>query len=196
MIATSELFQKFKQFNDRNKFEIMKDHCRIEYATPALGLEIGFYSLSKTDLFVGGSKRGHLIKKPRSPFSGFIYYFIDNQLILAKRMVNDQDSVDTFIEYNGNYRLGYAFNVIDGYFPTSCFAYEMDKEKIVAFKSVRGYPRSEEISDFVIHDESYLYSDGKLSAICEKVSVFHFGSGEEKVISERIYDHFNGRYWS
>ena len=62
MVTTKEMFTMFKQFVDHGDFCVENNSYRIEYATLPIGLEMGFYSLSKTDLIVGGIKRGRIIK--------------------------------------------------------------------------------------------------------------------------------------
>lgn len=195
MITTKELLHKFKAFIERNEFETENPAFRMEYASKSLGLEIGYYSLSKTDLFVGGTKRGSLIKRPRKDFNGYAYCFLGDRLQIAKRIVNGEDRNITFLEYEDNYCFGYDFDYLGELIPHRCFAYEIDGDRITGFKIMQYFHDIEGMKEHIIHEEKYLYTGGELSAICEKKTYFDFISEEERPFSEDVYDYFTGRYW-
>ncbi len=194
MITTKEMFTKFKQFVDHGDFGIENNSYRIEYATLPIGLEMGFYSLSKTDLIVGGIKRGRIIKKIKNPFCGFKYYFLNNQLAVAKRVIDDMDNSITFLQYHGDYCFGFTFDVSNTLIPMSCFVYEIDKGIIKAFKSSRSCPSSE-VNPIVIRDEKYNYIQGNLISIEERISFYDYTKENERISSKKTYDYFTGKYW-
>ena len=84
MLTSAELFHRFYKYIERCEFELDNPNFRKEYASFGLGLEMGYYSLSKTDLFVAGTKRGRLIKKPGKHFCGYEYCFLGDRLQIAK----------------------------------------------------------------------------------------------------------------
>ena len=194
MITTKEMFTKFMQFVDYGHFDVEKNNYRIEYATQPIGLEMGYYSLSKTDLIVRGIKRGHVIKKVKNPFCGFKYYFLNKQLVVAKRVIDDMDNAITFLQYHGDYCFGFTFDVRRTLVPMNCFVYEFDKGKITAFKSSRSCPSSE-VNPIVIRDEKYNYIQGDLISIEEKISFYDYTKENERISSEKTYDYFTGKYW-
>lgn len=55
--------------------------ARVEYATHGLGYLEGYYSPSRVEVFVSGCKRGRRIKKLKSYFDGYKYYFSDENEI-------------------------------------------------------------------------------------------------------------------
>lgn len=194
MIASTYLFHKFQKFVERGEYDLENPNYRMKYATQASGLEMGYYSLSKTDLYVGGIKRGRIIKKPGKNFNGYVYYFLGDRLQIAKRLVDGKDRNIIFIEYEGDYWYGYIFDYLGELIPNRCFAYEMNGDKIVEYKAFSCYPNYM-LKEDIIRDEKYIYTDGKLSAIYEKETVYNFASDEERLLSEDVYDYFTGRYW-
>lgn len=195
MIDTRNLFHRFQEFIESGVHCVENDDYLIKYTSQSVGLEMGYYSLSKTDLFVGGIKRGHILSKTKKNFSGYKYYFKDDRLLISKRIVDGNDRNIIFLDYENNFCFGYSFDVIDSMIPSRCFAYEMDGEKIIAFKITRGYPNSEKWNEDIIHYEQYVYANNDLIAIIEKVSLFNYSNENERIISETKYDYFNGKYW-
>ena len=195
MITTVDLFQKFKDFIENGNLNYDYDDCEIRFATPSIGLEIGYYSLSKTDLLVGGTKRGHLIKHPKKPFDGYVYYFKDKQLVLAKRVIDSNDRSVTFLKHENNYCFGYTFDILNQIVPARCFVYELDRDNIVAFKTFSGYPLKEKWPDDIIREEQYEYKKCNLYSIAERICLYDFSVESERLISETVYDYFSGKYW-
>lgn len=195
MITTKELFHKFLGFIEYGDLNYEFDECEIRYATPSIGLEMGYYSLSKTDLLVGGIKRGHLLKRPNKSFDGYIYYFVDEQLVLAKRVIDNNDRSVTFLKREENYCFGYTFDILNHLVPARCFVYEMDGDNIVAFKTFSGYPLKENWPNDIIREEQYEYKKGNLYSISERISLYDFSVESEQLRSETVYDYFTGKYW-
>lgn len=195
MIDTRDLFHRFQEFIERGVSFSENEDYLVKYSSNSVGLEMGYYSLSKTDLFIGGIKRGHILSKTKKNFSGYKYYFKGDRLLISKRIVDGNDRNIIFLDYESNFRFGYSFDVIDSMIPSRCFVYEMDENKILAFKKTKGYPNSEKWKEDVIHYEQYVYANNELSAIIEKVSLFNYSNENERIISETKYDYFNGKYW-
>lgn len=195
MLSSVELFHKFQKFIERGEFELENPNFRKEYASSGLGLEMGYYSLSKTDLFVGGTKRGRLIKKPGKHFCGYEYCFLGDRLQIAKCLVDGKDRNIIFLEYEDDYRYGYIFDYLGKLEPNRCFAYEMDGGTIIGFKTFSYYPKNDILKEDIIREEKYFYTDGELCSIGEKLTHFDFFSEKERLLSEDVYDYFNGKFW-
>ena len=199
MITTIELRQKCKAFIEQGRFGTENPGFRKEYASQAVGLEIGYYSLSKTDLHDTGCKRGRLIKKPGKDFSGYEYCFLGVQLQIVKEILGGIEHKIIFLEYEDNYCYGYDF-FVDPFNPGElkpyqCFAYEMDGDRITGFK-IFGYDPYVAISKEVcVHEERYVYNGGELCEIRIILTYFDPFSGIERPYRERVFDRFDGKYW-
>lgn len=195
MLTSAELFHKFQRFIERDEFILDNPNFRMEYASRDLGLEMGYYSLSKTDLYIGGTKRGHLIKKPGKYFNGYVYCFLEDQLQIVKELVDGKDRRIIFLEYEGNFCYGYCFDYLGKLEPNRCFAYEMDGKIAVGFKTFSYYPHNDMLKEDIIRYEKYIYINGVLSAIDVKETLFDFESETERLLSEDVYDFFTGEFW-
>jgi hypothetical protein len=199
MISTKELRQKCKSFIEQGEFGTETPGFRMEYASQAVGMEIGYYSLSKADLRDTGCKRGRLIKKPGKDFSGYEYYFLGDQLQIVKEILGGREHRTIFLEYEENYCYGYDF-FADPFNPGElkpyqCFAYEMDGDRITGFK-IFGYLQEIIISSEVcVHEEKYIYNEGELCEIRVILTYFDVLSGIERPYRESVFDRFDGKYW-
>jgi hypothetical protein len=199
MINTKELRQKCTSFIEQGRFGTENPGFRMEYASQAVGMEIGYYSLSKTDLRDAGSKRGRLIKKPGKDFSGYAYYFLGDQLQIVKEILDGQDYRIIFLEYEDNYCYGFDF-FVDPFKPGElkpyqCFAYEMDGDRITGFK-IFGYSPYVAISKEVcVDEERYIYNGDELCEIRRILTYYDPFSGIERPYQEKAFDFFDGKYW-
>lgn len=198
MISTQEMFKSFNSvsfsLNDVNSNNV--DYVK-KYSTESIGLEIGYYSHSKTDLYIKGIRRGRIIQKIPDVFSGFIYYFNERQLEIATRIVNNRPFEVTFLKYIENYCFGYTYALINGFIPMRCFVYEYKADRIVAFKSSNNYYNgtNKNTPPSIITDEQYVYGEDGLRAIVVKKSIYDFKSEIECFQSQTTYDHYNGKFW-
>lgn len=196
MISSKEMFSRFNEVSFDYESLINNNEYRQQYSTEAIGLEIGYYSKSKTDLYINGIKRGRLISKIPKIFDGFIYYFDDNKMVMARRMVNNREADITFIDYSEQYCFGYTYAVVGGLIPRRCFVYEMDADRIIGFKYSNSYHNDGEIKPpAIIIDEKYNYSNEGLCSIEVTNSFYDFASGNEHVNNHMICDYYNGKYW-
>lgn len=196
MISTKELFNKFKAFVERGEFVLEDKDYVLKYASGSDYLEIGYYSLSKTDLLVGGVKRGRSIKKPQRPFNGYEYYFLEDRLVAAKELSADHTVSITFLEYEGDYCFGYMLYGFDDPEPSICFAYEMEGTRIKAFKRMDSYPLIESWPDIDVWNEQYSYSGDELISIDHSQSLFDHKNGSERFLSDTRCDYFDGKKWA
>lgn len=196
MISSKEMFSRFNEVSFDYESLINNNEYRQQYSTEAIGLEIGYYSKSKTDLYINGIKRGRLISKIPKTFDGFIYYFDDNKMVMARRMVNNREVDITFLDYSEQYCFGYTYAVVGGLIPWRCFVYEMDADRIIGFKYSNSYHNDGEIKPpAIIIDEKYNYSNEGLCSIEVTNSFYDFASGNEQVNNHMICNYYNGKYW-
>ena len=197
MISTYEMFARFSNLPHYYSANIDDSGYKKEYSTESIGLEIGYYSQSKADLYIKGTKRGRLISNIPKVFNGFTYYFKDEELRIASRVVNNKPFEMTFLDYSDNYCFGYTYALTVGFIPMRCFVYEIIDNRIAAFKSSNSYHTKDENVSYpaIILDESYRYSDNQLCGIDVKTSFYNFNTGEERANNRTFYDSYNGKYW-
>ena len=197
MISTDEMFMRFTNVSHNYSALIDDTEYTKEYSTESIGLEIGYYSQSKADLYIKGTKRGKLINRIPKVFTGFKYCFKDGILIIASRVIGNKVFEMTFLDYSNNYCFGYTYALTGGFIPTRCFIYEIIGNRIVAFKSSNSYHTQDENVSHpaIILDECYSYSDNILCGIDVKQSFYYFQSREECVLNRTLFNSYNGKFW-
>lgn len=189
MISTKDMFSRFQLFSQNNEVLIKRAGCIKEYATESVGLEMGYYSQSKTDLYVSGIKRGKLLKKIPKSFNGFIYYFNDDHLVGASRVVHNKEFEIIDLDYYEIYCFGYVYALQEKIIPMRCFVYEKKNNRVIAFKSSNSYHKNEKNKPpAIIIQERYTYFEDELCSIEVKKSLYDFASEEEHFYNQQMYD--------
>ena len=140
-----------------------KNSMRKEYSSTGTFLE-GYYSPSKAELFVGGTKRGKLYKSSKNQRAEFIYYFdeSDKLIVLERPMCKGLE----YFERTPSAVYGYYIDTIThdmNYFTKTVYS----EGKVVEYSLYRVIlyfymSKSEGIS---FEREFFDYSDGELSSL-------------------------------
>ena len=138
-----------------------RESMRKEYSSLGTFLE-GYYSPSKAELFVGGTKRGKIYKTSRIPKDVFIYYFdeSDKMKMLECPMSNGLE----FFEHTSSTVYGYYIDTIIN--AMSYFTVAAYKDgKVIEYTKYNTFGYFYTSNGIMFDRETFSYSNGELARI-------------------------------
>lgn len=155
-----------------------KESMRKEYSSVGTFLE-GYYSPSKAELFVGGTKRGKLYKTTRIPENVFIYYFDESdKLKMLERPISNGLE---FFEHTSSTVYGYYIDTITN--DMSYFTVAVYREgKVIEYTKYNTFGYFYTSNGIMFDRETFSYSNGELVRV-----VFVQGKYMEDQDTTRIY---------
>ena len=117
------------------KSEVIKNAYRTEYASGAVGLYLSYYSPSYQDLFIGGVKRGRIVKKPKKVEAEYIFDK-DGKIICYKEYLRNKVTREEYFDYKPDKIISVRYDVSfpDDIYIETIAEYIYDGGRIIHFE--------------------------------------------------------------
>ena len=162
----------------------VSDNVRIAYATSSVGFLEGYYSPAKYELFVGGVKRGRLVKDFPKSQSGFKYYLDgEGRLIMLESYTAGQLIYKICYQREGNIEYGFKIAATGFMNLDRLIIAEYQDKRVISycvFTNMSSNPTRDidEMTEELKHPE-------KLDHLIERHQYFYDGDRVTRLIAEQ-----------